>query len=135
MTQFVRVERPTLHAGWERLQFVAHSLARLARWTVSGQGMVALLAFALVATVAQQMANASSEGALLGGVVVLWALLLLALAVSAAAGQRMLRRAAEAWAAWRLERRAASSDAIVWREAKADPRVMHELRAAMDRLV
>ncbi|SFM28221.1 hypothetical protein [Variovorax sp. OV329] len=133
---FVHVEQPTEHPGVARAEAVVSQL-RMARGRLNGaRGMAALLLAAVVGAilvVVDRMAANLQDGEMLAMWAVISALFFVAVSVGVNA---LLPLGARLTAAWEraAERRAnARADAQFMAYAAFDPRVMHELQAAITR--
>ncbi|MDM0111655.1 hypothetical protein QTI66_05810 [Variovorax sp. J22R133] len=136
MTNFVHVDQPTSHPGVDRFQAVARQL-REARGNIDGsRGLAAVLLaamFASVLVVADRMMSNLDEGDMLLAWAALWAIGLVAIALFANTARGLAARAATAWKAGAARRAAKRADAQFMSYAAFDPRVMHELQAAVTR--
>jgi hypothetical protein len=83
--------------------------------------------------VANQMIDAWSEGHLLAAWVVLWVVGFAALALLSGPSRVAGRKVVAALRAWREEAAMARAEREIWWIAQSDPRLMAELRSAMDR--
>ncbi|HSV61109.1 MAG TPA: hypothetical protein VLJ19_19635 [Variovorax sp.] len=136
MTSFVHVDQPTYHPGVRRAEAVVSQL-RLARGRLNGAlGLAAgLLAavFAAALVVADRMISDLEDGEMLVAWAALSGLLFVALALGANALRSVFGRLAATWKAGAERRANARSDAQFMAYAAFDPRVMHELQAAITR--
>jgi len=136
MTNFVHVDQPTYHPGVRRAEAVVSQL-RSARGNLNGaRGLAAGLVAAVVAAilvVADRMIANLDDGEALAGWAMLSGLLFAALALSANALRTVGGRLAVSWKAGAERRANARADAQFMAYAAFDPRVMHELQAAIAR--
>ena len=135
-TSFVHVDQPTQHPGVQRAEAVVAHL-RAARGRLNGaRGMAAGLVAAVVAAVlvvVDRLASNLENGEMLAVWAVVCALFFVALAVGANALRPVGGRLAAAWKAAAERRANARADAQFMAYAAFDPRVMHELQAAVTR--
>ena len=136
MSSFVHVDQPTYHPGVRRAEAVISQL-RLARGRLNGaRGMAAFLLAAVVAAVlvvADRMISNLDDGEALVGWAVVSGLLFAAIALGANALRTVGARLAATWKAGAERRANARADAQFMAYAAFDPRVMHELQAAITR--
>ena len=135
-TSFVHVDQPIQHAGVARAEAVVSQL-RAARGRLNGaRGLAAGLLAAVVAAilvVIDHMATNLEEGQMLAGWAALSGLLFVALALCANALRSVGARVAATWKQGAERRANARADAQFMAYAAFDPRVMHELEAAVTR--
>ena len=93
-------------------------------------GMLLAAVVAAVLVVADQLVETWAEGHLLLVWVALWTVAFAALALLAKPLRQLARMAAPSVARWSAARAQRRSDAIMWRVAQQDPRVMRELQLA-----
>lgn len=135
-TSFVHVDQPTQHPGVARAENVVSQLKQ-ARGRLNGaRGLAAGLTAAVVAAilvVVDRMASNLENGEMLAMWAVLSALLFVALAVGLNALRPLGERLAATWKEAAERRANARADAQFMAYAAFDPRVMHELQAAVTR--
>ena len=135
-TSFVHVDQPTQHAGVARAEAVVSQL-REARGRVNAtRGMAAVLLAAVVGAilvVVDRMASSLEDGEMLAIWAVVSALFFVALAVGANALRPLGARLAATWKEAAERRANARADAQFMAYAAFDPRVMHDLQAAVSR--
>ena len=134
MTSFVHVDQPTVHPGVRRAE-VLFGQVQAAR--AGGKGafpLIALFVLAIVAAVlvvADKLVSNWDEGALLAAWTMLCAAAIGLFALFAGALGQSEGGLAGLWRAGAERRAAARADARFLETAKNDPRVMHELQAAV----
>lgn len=136
MTAFVVTKHPTHHAGVERAAAAVEGAQQLRRNLSGTRGLATLLLSALVASVlvvADQVMDTLADGHLLVMWIALWAVAFAALALFAGVardGATTLKSSLDAWS--RNTARARADERLMAAAAK-DPRVMADLRIAIDR--
>lgn len=134
MTRFTQVAYSTEHAGVARMENAAASIQHAVGHFDGARGAASLLLAAVVSAllvVANQVIDTWSEGHLMVAWMVLWVVAFAALALLTLPARRAgvaLRNAAKNWA---QNRRMAAEDRRTWEVALLDPRVMAELRLAL----
>jgi len=135
-TSFVHVDQPTQHPGVQRAAAVVSQL-RVARGRLNGaRGMAAVLLAAVVAAilvVVDRIVTNLQDGEMLAMWAVLSALFFVAVSVGLNALMPLGGRLANAWEQAAERRANARADAQFMAYAAFDPRVMHELQAAVTR--
>jgi hypothetical protein len=135
-TSFVHVDQPIQHAGVARAEAVVSQL-RIARGRLNGaRGLAAGLLAAVVAAllvVVDRMVSNLEDGEMLAGWAALSGLLFVALALGANALRSVGARLAATWKQGAERRANARADAQFMDYAAFDPRVLHELQAAVTR--
>jgi len=135
-TRFVHVDQPTEHAGVARAEAVVSQL-RTARGRLNGaRGLAAGLLAAVVGAilvVVDHIASNLENGEMLAMWAVISALFFVALALAVNAARPLGSRFASAWKEAAERRANARADAQFMAYAAFDPRVMHELQAAITR--
>ena len=135
-TSFVHVDQPTQHPGVARAEAVVSQL-RAARGRLNGaRGLAAGLLAAVVAAmlvVIDRMVSNLEDGEMLAGWAALSGLLFVALALGANAMRSVGARLVATWKQGAERRANARADAQFMAYAAFDPRVMHELQAAVTR--
>ena len=135
-TSFVHVDQPIHHAGLARPEAVVSQL-RAPRAPLTGaRGLPAGLLAAVVAAmlvVVDRMVSNLEDGEMLAGWAALSGLLFVALALGANALRSVGARLAATWKQGAERRANARADAQFMAYAAFDPRVMHELQAAVTR--
>lgn len=135
-TSFVHVDQPTQHPGVARAEAVVSQL-RIARGRLNGaRGLAAVLLAAVVAAilvVVDRMVTNLQDGEMLAVWAVVSALFFVALAVGANALRPLGARLSASWKLAAERRANARADAQFMAYAAFDPRVMHDLQAAITR--
>jgi hypothetical protein len=136
MTSFVHVDQPTYHPGVRRAEAVVSQL-KSARGNLNGsRGLAAGLLAAVVAAVlvvADRMISDLEDGEMLVAWAALSGLVFVALALGANALRSTVARLTATWKEGAQRRANARADAQFMAYAAFDPRVMHELQAAVTR--
>ena len=136
MTSFVHVDQPTQHPGVARAEMVASQL-RAARGRLNGaRGLAAVLLAAVVGAivvVVDRMVANLQDGEMLAVWAIVSALFFVAVSVGVNALLPLGARLTEAWEQAAQRRANARADAQFMAYAAFDPRVMHELQAAITR--
>ena len=133
MTTFIQPSFPTRHAGVERMTSVADALRGGFNSTNSLSAMLLAAMVSSLVVVADQLMDTWVEGHLMLAWIALWVVGFAAVAVFAGAARKLasaLVQSLDAWSARVAQRRA---DERLWSSAKADPRIMADLNAAMSR--
>ena len=136
MTSFVQATQSTTHMGVERFEAVAQQLGEARRSMDGARGLAAILLaamFAAVLVVSDHLMTTLDEGEALLAWAALWTIGLVAVALFATTARDLVSRAANAWKAGAARRASARADAQFMAYAAFDPRVMHELEAAVSR--
>lgn len=133
MTTFIQSSFPTRHASVERMTSAANTVRGGLNSTNSLSTMLLAAMVSALVVVADQLMDTWAEGHLMLAWITLWVVGFAAVAVFAGAARKLatvLVKALDAWSARTAQRRA---DERLWSSAKADPRIMAELTAAMSR--
>ena len=133
MTTFIQPSFPTRHAGVERMTSAANTVRGGLNSTNSLSIMLLAAMVSALVVVVDQLMDTWAEGHLMLAWIALWVVGFAAVAVFAGAARKLatvLVKALDAWSARIAQRRA---DERLWSSAKADPRIMAELTAAMSR--
>lgn len=133
MTTFIQPSFPTRHAGVERMTSAANTVRGGLNSTNSLSAMLLAAMVSALVVVVDQLMDTWAEGHLMLAWITLWVVGFAAVAVFAGAARKLatvLVKALDAWSARIAQRRA---DERLWSSAKADPRIMAELTAAMSR--
>ncbi|MBP6717258.1 MAG: hypothetical protein KA173_00140 [Rhodoferax sp.] len=104
--------------------------------TAGQRGLSAMLLAAMVSAlivVADQLIETWADGHLMLAWVALWVIAFAALALFAGSAQRLAQATLEALNGWAARSAQARADRRLWASAQADPRIMADLQAAMDR--
>lgn len=133
MTSFIQPSFPTRHAGVERVACATEAV-RSGFDSVKSLSimLLAVMVSALVAVAAQLM-DTWAEGHLMLAWIALWAVGFATVATFAGAARKLATLFVERLRAWSARMAQRSADARLWSSAKADPRIMAELNAAMSR--
>jgi hypothetical protein len=133
MTTFIQPSFPTRHAGVERMTSAADALRGGFNSTNSLSSMLLAAMVSSLVVVADQLMDTWAEGHLMLAWIALWVVGFAAVAVFAGAARKLASavvQSLDAWSARVAQRRA---DERLWSSAKADPRIMADLNAAMSR--
>lgn len=136
MTAFVTTNQITQHAGAMRVESAIAEVGQIRRRLSGTRGLATLLLSAIVAAamvVANQVMDSVAEGHLLVLWMAMWIGAFIALALFATPARNLalrLKAGLDAWSAGLAERRA---DARLMAAAQADPRVMQDLQAVLQR--
>ena len=136
MTTFVNPKQLTRHAGAERIEHVIDNAQQLRRGFSATQGLATLLLSALAAAVmvvAYQVMDSMAEGHLLVMWMALWATAFAALVLFAGTARASAVRLKTSLDQWSHNLARARADARLMQAAAHDPRVMADLRVAIDR--
>lgn len=134
MTSFVHVDQPTSHPGVARAEALFGQIQAVRAGEKSARPLIALFVVALIGAalvIADKLVSHWDESALFAA----WAVFCVAaiglFALYAGAMGKTNGGLAGAWRAASRRRASARADARFLETAKNDPRVMHELQAAM----
>ena len=136
MTAFVNTNQLTQHAGANRVESAIAGASQIKCGISGTRGLATLLLSAIVAAVmvvANQVMDSVTEGHLLVMWMAMWISAFIALALFATPARNLAQRmktGLDAWSAGIAQRRA---DERLMAAAHADPRVMHDLQAVMQR--
>lgn len=136
MTAFVTTHQLTQHAGANRVESALAGASQIKRGISGTRGLATLLLSAIVAAVmvvANQVMDSVTEGHLLVMWMAMWISAFIALALFATPARNLAQRVKtglDAWSAGVAQRRA---DERLMAAAQADPRVMQDLQAVMQR--
>lgn len=133
MTSFVHPSFPQQHPGVARFEAAASSVSEIKRGFNSARGLAAMLLAAIVSAllvVASQVVDTWTDGHLLAGWILLWAVGFFALALFANTARRLARSAIGTLDAWSHRVAKRRADARLWAFAQQDARVMADLQAA-----
>jgi hypothetical protein len=136
MTSFVNISHPAEHPAVARFESAVGAARQLRKGFDGTRGLAALLLAAIVAAmvvVADQLVENWAEGHLLVAWVAMWAVAFAAMALFAGTARQLAARVLAALDTWSSAVAQARSDVRLWEAAKADPRVMADLQAAMAR--
>ncbi len=136
MTSFVNTKYSTEHTGAARVESAMHAASQLRQGFSGTRGLATLLLSAIVAStmvVAYQVTDSVAEGHLLVIWMALWAVAFAGLALFAGTARNLAARTVAALDAWSHTLAQARADIRMWEMAKTDPRVMADLRVALDR--
>jgi hypothetical protein len=136
MTSFIQPSFPTQHPGVVRFELALASVRAMRRGFDSTKGLSVMLLAAMVSAlvvVADQLIDTWADGHLFAAWVALWLVCFAAVAVFAGSARKLAASAIGAANAWSERLAKSRADARLWEIAKADPRVMADLNAAMSR--
>lgn len=134
MSSFINIQYPAEHPGVARFESALDSARQIRRGFDGSKGLAAMLLAALVAAmmvVADQVVENWADGHLLVVWVALWAVAFAALALFAGTARQLAARMVAALDDWSSSVARGRADMRMWEAAKADPRVMSDLRVAM----
>lgn len=136
MTSFVHVEHPTTHPGVERIEALLAAAAAFRRSFDGTKRLAYVLLAAMVAAlvvVAEQLIDTWADGHLMAAWVLLWLVAFAAMAVLAPTAKHVSLRLLRALDTWSRRLARQRADDRLWDLAQKDPRVMADLRVAIDR--
>jgi hypothetical protein len=136
MITFMNPHFSTTHPGVGRLERVVQALQATTRFVESAKGLATLLLAALVATlmvVANEVIETWTDGHLLLAWIALWAVGFSMLAIFAHPIKAFVEGLSLQWHQWKAARHAQAEEDRMWQVAQQDPRLMAELRCAMQR--
>ena len=136
MTSFINVQHPAEHPGVVRVEAALAATRQLKNQISGTRGLATLLLAAMVAAamvVAYQVMDSVAEGHLLVVWIALWAVAFAALALFAGATRRLAARTVSGLNDWSQAIAQGRADMRRWEAARADPRVMADLQAAITR--
>lgn len=133
MTTFIQPSFPTRHAGVERAAFAADAVRSGFNSTKILSAMLLAAMVSALVVVADQLMNTWAEGHLMLAWIALWVVGFAAVATFAGAARTLATTLVEALDAWAVRVAQRRADEHLWSSAKADPRIMAELNAAMSR--
>ncbi len=133
MTTFIQPSFPTRHAGVERMTSAADAVRGGFNSTKSLSAMLLAAMVSALVVVADQLMDTWAEGHLMLAWLALWAVGFAAVAIFADAARKLAATMVEALDAWSARIAQRRADERLWSSAKADPRIMADLNAAMSR--
>jgi hypothetical protein len=133
MTTFIQPSFPTRHAGVERLASAADTVRGGFNSTKSLSAMLLAAMVSALVVVADQLMDTWADGHLMLAWITLWVVGFAAVAVFAGAARKLASKMVEALDAWSARLAQSRADERLWSSAKADPRIMADLNAAMSR--
>ena len=136
MNTFMNPHFAQTHPGVGRLERVAQAVLASARFIDSARGMATMLLSAIVATllvVANQVIDTWTDGHLLVAWTLLWVIAFSMLAIFAQPIKVFVLGVSHQWGEWKAKRHDRAQDARMWQAAQYDPRLMSEIRCAMQR--
>jgi hypothetical protein len=136
MTSFVATNHPTRHVGAERTVAAVEGVQQLRRSFSGTRGLSTLLLSALVAAVlvvADQVMDSLADGHLLVMWIALWAVAFTALALFAGVARNSATNLKSGLDTWSRNMARSRADERLMAAAVRDPRVMADLRIAIDR--
>jgi hypothetical protein len=136
MTSFVHTNYSVEHPGVVRAESVFHAARELRRGFDSTKGLSTMLLAAIVSAlvvVADQLVDTWADGHLMTAWVMLWAVAFGAIALFAGAARRVAAVTVKSLDAWSFRVAQARADERLWTTAQHDPRVMADLKSAMER--
>ena len=136
MTSFVQTRHPAQHPGVVRAENAIASVRQLGREFNTGRSLTAMLLAAVAAAllvVADQLIDRWQDEHLFTAWIVLWVVAFAALALFAGTARRLSARIVAALDAWSQRVAQARADERLWAAAERDPRIMAELKVAMQR--
>ncbi len=133
MTTFIQPSFPTRHAGIERMSSAANTVRGGFNSTNSLSAMLLAAMVSALVVVADQLMDTWAEGHLMLAWIALWVVGFTAVAVFAGAARKLASTVVMALDAWSVRAAQRRADERLWSSAKADPRIMADLNAAMSR--
>ena len=133
MTTFIQPSFPTRHAGVERMTSAADAVRGGFNSTKSLSAMLLAAMVSALVVVADQLMDTWAEGHLMLAWLALWVVGFAAVAIFADAARKLAATMVEALDAWSARIAQRRADERLWSSAKADPRIMADLNAAMSR--
>jgi hypothetical protein len=136
MTSFVNVSHLAEHPGVVRAEAALAAAGQLKKRISGTRSLATLLLSAMVAAamvVAYQVMDSVAEGHLLVVWIALWAVAFAALALFASTTRRLAARTLSGLNDWSHAIAQGRADVRLWEAARADPRVMADLQAAITR--
>ena len=133
MTTFIQPSFPTRHAGVERVASAADAVRGGFNSTKSLSAMLLAAMVSALVVVADQLMSTWAEGHLMLAWIALWVVGFAAVAIFAGAARKLATTLVEALDAWSARVAQGRADERLWSSAKADPRIMADLNAAMSR--
>ncbi len=136
MISFMNPHFSQTHPGVGRLERVIQAAQSTLAFIDSAKGLATLLLAAIVATmmvVANEIIETWTDGHLLMAWIALWALAFSMLAIFSQPIKALVDDVSRQWAHWREMRQSRAQDARMWEVAHHDPRLMSEIRCAMQR--
>lgn len=136
MTSFVTIKYSTQHPGVARAESAIDAVKQLRQGFSGTRGLATLLLSAMAAAVmvvAYQVMDSVTEGHLLVMWIALWAIAFAALALFGGAARKAAAQLKSGLNTWSQAVAEGRADQRLWASAKADARVMADLRAAMAR--
>lgn len=136
MTSFVHLDYSNQHSGVTRVESAINTAQQIKRDFSGTRTLATLLLSAIAAAamvVAYQVMDSVAEGHLLVVWIALWAVAFAALALFAGATRRLAARTVSGLNDWSQAIAQGRADMRLWEAARADPRVMADLQAAITR--
>lgn len=136
MTSFVHVDQPQVHPGVHRAEVLFDRFSEARRHAGSSRHLLLLLLVAVLASamvVVDTLVSNWNEASLLAAWVALCATVFAALALYADVFRAGAARVAAVYRSAAARHAASQADARFFATAQNDPRVMHELQAAISR--
>lgn len=133
MTTFIQPSFPSRHAGVERVVSAADAVRGGFNSTKSLSAMLLAAMVSALVVVADQLMDTWAEGHLMLAWIALWVVGFAAVAIFAGAARKLAATMVEALDAWSARIAQRRADERLWSSAKADPRIMADLNAAMSR--
>ena len=136
MTSFIQPSFPLQHPGVVRVEAAVDAVRTLGKGFDSTRSLSVMLLAAMVSAlvvVADQLIDTWADGHLFAAWVAFWMIGFAVMAMCAAPARRLTARALGALNAWSARTAIARADARLWKIAQADPRVMADLNAALER--
>jgi|CryBogDrversion2_11_1035321.scaffolds.fasta_scaffold02940_3 hypothetical protein len=136
MISFMNPHFSQSHPGVGRLERVVQAAQRTASYIDSARGVATFLLAAIVATmmvVANEVIETWTDGHLLMAWIALWVVAFSILAIFAQPIKAFVEGVSAQWSQWKEARHSKEQDQRMWEVAQHDPRLMSELRCAMQR--
>ncbi len=136
MTSFIHTNYPAEHPGVMRAESVLSAARQLRRGFDSTKGLSTVLlaaAASALIVVADRVVDSLAEGHLMTAWLMLWAVGFAAIALFGGVARKMATATVKSLDAWSYRVAQARADERLWNTAQHDPRVMADLKAAIER--
>ncbi len=136
MTSFIHINHPVEHPGVVRAESVLAAARQLRRGFDSTKGLSTLLlaaAASALIVIADRVVDSIADNHLMTAWLMLWAVGFAAIALFSGVARRVATATVKSLDAWSYRVAQARADERLWNTAQHDPRVMADLKAAMER--